>query len=151
MKAGYSAFVKKGTSTTANVFKPSVTSRMTEEPDLFDNLLRETTTKQKEGANDSMETDDNPVEPIIGPVVPMIPLVKPPPPPDDDDEEEPVLQNGTPLTSWDTPASSATIQSIEGTIKDLPADRTSAILAREKGEDLSEGECSDSEDEKMES
>merc|ERR1712176_28508 len=48
MKAGYSAFVKKGTSTTANVFKPSVTAKMTEEPNLFDNLLRETKDKQNE-------------------------------------------------------------------------------------------------------
>jgi len=156
MKAGYSAFVKKGTSTTANVFKPSVTSKMTEEENLFDNLLRETKTKQN-----VVSTSDDPVEmsddssvlpPIIGPTVPLIPLVQPPPPPDDD-AEAPELQNGTPLASWDTPAPSSTkpaTQDYSG-LKQLPADRTMAILEKEREESLSEGECSDSEDEKMES
>ena len=160
MKAGYSAFVKKGTSTTANVFKPSVTSQMTEEPDLFDHILRETSDKQKVGVpSESVEMIEVKEEVIpeveqliIGPTAPLIPLVPPPPPPEDD-TDVPALQNGTPLASWDTPGPSPTILSHSNlaVLKELPADRTSAILEKERSDSLSEGECSDSEDEKMES
>ncbi len=157
MKAGYSAFVKKGTSTTANVFKPSVTAKMTEEPNLFDNLLRETKDKQNEVVtSESVEMSEElpppDLQPMIGPTAPLIPLVQPPPPPDDG-ADVPALQNGTPLTSWDTPApSSATPATHDHSgLKELPSDRTSAILEKERDESLSEGECSDSDDEKMES
>ena len=157
MKAGYSAFVKKGTSATADVFKPSVTSRMTEEPDLFDNLLREASDKQKEGStSEPVEMTEEPPAPalqsMIGPAAPLIPLVQPPPPPDDG-KDIPALQNGTPLASWDTPAPSSieSPSNNEPGLKQLPADRTSAIMEKERGESLSEGECSESDDEKMES
>ena len=85
MMAGYSAFVKKGTSTSANIFKPSTTAKMSAVPDLFDNLLREASDKRRTTSSEGMETEEGVSAPateapgqVIGPH--LIPAKKPAPP-----------------------------------------------------------------------
>ena len=186
MKMGYGAFVKKGTASSAVIFKPSVPARMSDEPDLFDSLMRITKESSDKHLMDdgsespvptvnmptvNMPTDAS-METVIGPQMPgtgmdyqtlpaLVPIpLTPSMPTVDTVVPLPDLMSSQPAQpAEDAPAADASAedagpaqptQSGLQLLKPLAADRTSAILeGQEAG--LSEGECSDSEGEQMES
>lgn len=126
MIKGYGAFVKKGTSLQTDVFKPSVQQVMTHEPDLFDSLLRETSDKQRAAAAVDPTSGEQVGEELV--------------------EEEEVKEDikigpqkpvPQPMKAWDAPVG----------LNSIAPDRATAIRnAAEEGE-LSEGECSGSDNE----
>ena len=118
--------MKKGTSLQTDVFKPSVPQVMTHEPDLFDSLLRETSDKQRAAAAvDPASGEQMGEEEKEGEVKEDIKI----------GPQKPVPQ---PMRAWDAPVG----------LNPIAPDRATAIrnAAEEQGE-LSEGECSGSDNE----
>ena len=161
MKKGYSAFVKKGTAAPGDVFKPSCTTHMSAEKNIFDQLMK--TTTDLKSRSDLMEVgreDDTGVVNNQQDVDKQEDANNPEP------EETYTVERGVAVVrdhSVDDLAKAVSIPTPPPLVhtvpplqnlKPLPPNRVSAISAtkmksKDTGE-MSEGECTDSDDDKME-
>ena len=180
MMKGYSAFVKKGTAASSEIFKPTVTSHMSVEENLFDNLMKQASDVQQSVSEVEVEMTEDVTHSgaqdksgVLGahslqtgvplsawdtptPLSELHPPSIPPPPPQNTRQSAATDHGAQPSDKHRSVETPPTIQ----TLKPLPQNRTRAILvqksngldeSRKMDHDLSEGECSDSEEEKMES